>query len=61
MYELFARSFDGSHEGNKIAEENKMSSANVKNWIRKGCCELKNEVMYRNSDLYGIFDEMKNS
>lgn len=45
----------------KIAEENKMSSANVKNWIRKGCCELKNEVMYRNSDLYSIFDEMKNS
>ena len=43
-----------------IAEENKISSASVKNWIRKGCSELANEVKNRNKDLYNIFDEMRN-
>ena len=44
-----------------IAEENKISSASVKNWIRKGCSELANEVKLRNKELYSIFDEMRNS
>ncbi len=43
-----------------IAEENKISSASVKNWIRKGCSELANEVKIRNKELYNIFDEMRN-
>ena len=44
-----------------IAEENKISSASVKNWIRKGCSDLANEVKHRNKELYSIFDEMRNS
>lgn len=44
-----------------IAEENKISSASVKNWIRRGCSELANEVKLRNKELYSIFDEMRNS
>ena len=43
-----------------IAEENKISSASVKNWIRKGCSELANEIKNRNKELYNIFDEMRN-
>ena len=43
-----------------IAEENKISSASIKNWIRKGCSELANEVKNRNKELYNIFDEMRN-
>ena len=43
-----------------IAKENKISSASVKNWIRKGCYELANEVKNRNKELYNIFDEMRN-
>ena len=45
----------------KISEENKISYASVKNWIRKGCSELANEVKLRNKELYNIFDEMRNS
>jgi RNA polymerase sigma factor (sigma-70 family) len=44
-----------------IAEENKVSSASVKNWIRKGCSELANEVMDKHNELYNIFEEMRNS
>lgn len=44
-----------------IAEENKISSASIKNWIRKGCSELAKEVIDKNKDLYNIFDEMRNS
>ena len=44
-----------------IAEENKVSSASVKNWIRKGCSELTNEVMDKHNELYNIFEEMRNS
>ena len=43
-----------------IAEENKISSASVKNWIRNGCSELANEVKLRNKELYSIFEEMRN-
>lgn len=43
-----------------IAKENKISSASVKNWIRKGCSELANEVKNRNKELYNIFNEMRN-
>lgn len=43
-----------------IAEENQISSASVKNWIRKGCSDLANEVKNRNKELYNIFDEMRN-
>lgn len=44
-----------------IAEENKVSSASVKNWIRKGCVELAEEVKYRNNDIYNVFEEMRNN
>ena len=44
-----------------IAEENKVSSASVKNWIRKGGSELSKEVMDKHNELYNIFEEMKNS
>ena len=45
----------------KIAEENKVSSASVKNWIRKGCSELAKEIMNKHGDLYTIFEEMRNN
>ena len=44
-----------------IAEENKVSSASVKNWIRKGGSELSKEVMDKHNELYNIFEEMRNS
>lgn len=44
---------------NTIAKENNISQASVKNWIRKGCSEVRKEIEHRNKTLCKAFEESK--